>query len=1184
MELSDRDRKVLWTRARNVCSFPQCRQRLTQDQVDAATGEAFQTVIGEEAHIYSASSKGPRYDANYPISKLETYENRILLCRNHHRLIDSEKGRAYDPETLIGMKRRHERQEERRERISATIRGYIADQYVADDQVLFRQVKLEGPKVDEMFVDVPFAARHDADAAELLGQIAADRPGDAEAEAGWVVAGAAQALLHPDWSGNALVVGGPGQGKSTLLQYLCQFHRARHRGAGESTGDYTGQAQGLQPLTETTRIPVRIDLRDYARWASSSKARVNKRPAKRKRSDLGRRLDEADWPSLEEYIAVHVTKHSGGRRFSLKDVSTLVSTEPVLLALDGLDEVANLEHRDQVASEIVRAAARLRADAADLVVVVATRPGLSGSPLWSSADFPVFYLQRLTAGLRLQYLQRWCKVAALGAEAAVRLQRTFVEHEGLPHIRDLASYPMQLAILLHLLQRRGLLPQERTELYSEYLKAFLDREETEDKEPLLSSERDVIEDIHAFLGWYLHRQAEDDGTNTRQIARADLKRLLNQHLAGREKGLELANQLFSAMESRVLCLIEREPGFFQFEVQSLQEYFAAAYINEYADPRGAGNSRVDCLDALLARPYWLNACRFFVGMFTKMEVRGINHSLRELQATPALSLHPHLRLAAGRLLDDRAYQGQPDATLQEIVDFVLAGPGVVLAEDGHLDESGQPLTFAEDAGRSQAVRALKKRLADETVGDVRAVAARMLRRHANDHGELARWWWDHLEARLGTPPATSTESLRGTSAERSRDWLRTAADLGVLELPDDPPVAALAAAVTSAASEDGEGAGTQWVSECLVGGGYAGSADDVLRICVDEINDGAGDVVPVGSATPLCRIVEAARVAQARFSAGGTEGAGARTRFRRATGRSLVADLLNGTEQIRSRPDADPSAWAARLKQVARLWGDGWVLRQAVALVPATVDLAHVARVHAGADPVLAELLDQQLQIRANRADANWWRSARERATSDLEQRAWLFSVLTAAHSQVVISLAAEITASSEALIPKHYRAMEAALHAFTHSPLLRRLTLQDALRLGQVTYGPRTLWLMRPIATEAAAEQINKKIVAGLGDLLAPGMGDRRQLLEVIGAERTVKIDALRGTRRSLPPGTWAAAVKLGAMTARISKVVLEHPEEYPIDIVARAVQQASDLLGELPAIAEVARMNNWFQAAPTT
>lgn len=437
-------------------------------------------------------------------------------------------------------------------------------------------------------------------------------------------------------------------------------------------------------------------------------------------------------------------------------------------------------------------------------------------------------------------------------------------------------------------------------------------------------------------------------------------------------------------------------------------------------------------------------------MFTKMEVRGLSHSLRELQATPALSLHPHLRLAAGRLLDDRAYQGQPDATLQEIVDFILAGPGVVLAEDGHLDESGQPLTFAEDAGRSQAVRALKKRLADETVADVRAAAARMLRRHANDHDELARWWWDHLEARPGTSPATSTESSPATSAETSRERLRTAADLGVLDLPGDLPVAVLGAAVTSAASGEGEGAGTHWVSEYLLEGGYTGSADDVLRICVDEINEGAGDAVPWASATPLSRIVEAARVAQTRLSAGGAEGAGARTRFRRATGRSLVADLLSGTEQIRSRPSADPAAWAARLEQIARLWGDGWVLRQAVALVPATIDLAHIAHVHAGKTPILAELLDEQLQIRANRANADWWRAARDRATSDLEQRAWLFSVLTAAHSQVVISLAAAINESTEALRPKHCRAMEASLDAFTHSPLLRRLTLQEALRLGR--------------------------------------------------------------------------------------------------------------------------------------
>jgi hypothetical protein len=115
-------------------------------------------------------------------------------------------------------------------------------------------------------------------------------------------------------------------------------------------------------------------------------------------------------------------------------------------------------------------------------VIVASRPGLTKSALWSSTDFPIFYLQTLTAGPRLQYLQRWSKVAELGERPAAKLLV-------FPRTRKLASHPRPGRlpdaagpILLHLLQRRGLLLQERTELYGEYLKTFLDREETEDKE------------------------------------------------------------------------------------------------------------------------------------------------------------------------------------------------------------------------------------------------------------------------------------------------------------------------------------------------------------------------------------------------------------------------------------------------------------------------------------------------------------------------------------------------------------------------------------------------------------------------------------------------------------------------------------------------------------------------------
>lgn len=1150
MGLSPKDRKTLWGRSRHLCAFPQCRRQLTADQVDAKTGETFQTIVGEEAHIYSPSPEGPRHDVKYPASKLETYENRILLCSIHHTFIDSEKGRAYDPITLIAMKRRHERQEERRERISGTVRAYVADQYEADDKVLFRQVKLEGPRVDSMFVDVPFASRGDTEAAARLAQIAQDAPGDAGAEEGFVVTGAAQALLHPQWTGNALIVGGPGQGKSTLLQFLCQFHRARLQQAT----DYSGEAQGLKALTDIVRVPIRIDLRDYARWASSKAAGTRSKEAKpnrRGRGDVVRQTPGDDWPHVERFIADQVGKHSGGRNFKVDDLSTLLATEPVLLALDGLDEVANLEHRDLVANEIARAGARLHADAHNLVIIVATRPGMTTSPLWSSSAFPVFYLQKLTAGLRLQYLQRWSRVAELGNESAEKLQRTFLEHENLPHIRDLASYPMQLAILLHLLHRRGLLPQQRTELYTEYVQTFLDREQTEEKEPLLSSDRDVIEDIHAFLGWYLQQQAEGaDGAG--QISRAELKQLLDRHLTGRDKGKELAKQLFAALEGRVLCLIERQPGYFQFEVQSLREYFAAAYVNEYADPRGVGNSRVDCFDALLARPYWLNTCRFFVGMFTKIEVRGIERSLRELQAKPELTHHPHIRLAAGRILDDRAYQGQPTDTIRKVVDFILDGPGVVLAEDGFLDESGQPLTFAEDAGRGQAVQHLQGRLTAGISPGIRVAAAHMLRRHVEPI-ELTRWWWSRFE-----PTA---------------DWILTAADLGIITASGNDQETNLAAAAAMADCDE------EWSVEVLARGGYAGNADAILTLGKDDLGDGAFEALHLAPSTPLGKLVSAAACAAGR-TVKNDSGAQGRTRFRASEGRKLVAEVVTASAPLRTRPehDADASHWAKRLVTIGEIWNDSWVSRQAAALVPGSLDLTAVAQ-SAASQPAIAAAICREEQVRAHRSDSFWWRSQAQGATGQLDRRMWLFSILTTAHLAVVLECADQIDAATAALAPRHYRAMEAALDAFKRTSNARELPLHEPLRRAQVGFTSRSLWLLRIVATDGSYEQIEKKLAAGYADLLRPGMGDRRPVLRLLGNRKTTKVEGLRGSRANLGPGGWTGEVTLGSLRAAAATEVLQRPEEWPLEIVSKAIQVESAKVGRLSAIAGLASADRWFE-----
>ncbi|NGY85260.1 HNH endonuclease [Bacillus megaterium] len=65
-------------------------------------------MVGEECHIISAKKNGPRYDSSFPTERLDSYENLILLCRIHHKLIDDQY-QTYDTELLHRLKSNHEK-------------------------------------------------------------------------------------------------------------------------------------------------------------------------------------------------------------------------------------------------------------------------------------------------------------------------------------------------------------------------------------------------------------------------------------------------------------------------------------------------------------------------------------------------------------------------------------------------------------------------------------------------------------------------------------------------------------------------------------------------------------------------------------------------------------------------------------------------------------------------------------------------------------------------------------------------------------------------------------------------------------------------------------------------------------------------------------------------------------------
>ncbi len=133
----------------------------------------------------------------------------------------------------------------------------------------------------------------------------------------------------------------------------------------------------------------------------------------------------------------------------------------------------------------------------------------------------------------------------------------------------LARNPMQLAILLTLIHLRGpSLPDQRTALYDSYVERFFDRES--DKNVVVRENRLLLINIHSYLAWILHSEAEQ-GQERGSVSAERLQRLLRDYLTREEFDVELAEKLSITTVERVFFLVSRVQGTFEFEVQPLRD-------------------------------------------------------------------------------------------------------------------------------------------------------------------------------------------------------------------------------------------------------------------------------------------------------------------------------------------------------------------------------------------------------------------------------------------------------------------------------------------------------------------------------------------------------------------------------------------------------------------------------------
>ncbi len=247
------------------------------------------------------------------------------------------------------------------------------------------------------------------------------------------------------------------------------------------------------------RLPLKVDLRDFAMWTAKKDPFNVEEPNK----------TPPHWhKSLESFSAAQIAYQAGGMHFSTDDLVAIIRISAVLLVFDGLDEVADIRRRQEVVEEIVKGVQRLESNAASLQVIVTSRPAaFANSPGMPHAKYPYFQLLSLTRPLIMDYAERWLRARRLDSKQSAEFRLILKDKLDQPHLKDLARNPMQLTILLSLIHTRGAsLPDKRTALYDYYIDLFFSREA--EKSAVVRNNRILLIDIHRHLAWELQSEAE----------------------------------------------------------------------------------------------------------------------------------------------------------------------------------------------------------------------------------------------------------------------------------------------------------------------------------------------------------------------------------------------------------------------------------------------------------------------------------------------------------------------------------------------------------------------------------------------------------------------------------------------------------------------------------------------------
>ncbi len=406
------------------------------------------------------------------------------------------------------------------------------------------------------------------------------------------------------------VVGAPGSGKTTLLKYLAlTFAR--------------NQASKRLELNEK-RLPIFVTLRDLSRFVGSAPKRVS--PPDLLSAFLNEHFRE---------VAPHLNLPDDFFRRALEGRRCLV-------LLDGLDEVADVEKRNQLTHVVAEFIAQFRGNR----FIVTSRPrGYEGDarqrfgPLLAEYTIRDFDDEDMA-----DFARRWYEAVTrdqkgnnpeADIEAKGKADDLLRAIHADARVRALAHNPLLLSVLAMVHQRGATLPQRRAELYDECTDLLLGywdqtkggaaKTDLTTYGGLTRSERRVL--LEPIALWFHER-----GESGQEVRRDDLEQKLacefREVLGDTEpRSRDRAARFLDLIVERAGLLVERETGVFAFAHLTFQEYLAARAIAD----RDAYQNDDDYIHYSLKRlhdPWWQEVLLLEVGHLS--DVRHFGRRARSL--------------------------------------------------------------------------------------------------------------------------------------------------------------------------------------------------------------------------------------------------------------------------------------------------------------------------------------------------------------------------------------------------------------------------------------------------------------------------------------------------------------------------------------------------------------------------